>query len=136
MNNTFTKNRVAKTSNKPIDSLCSQVVASCNEAKAEDIVILDLEGVSDVAKYYVIVTARSDRQCQGISNRVIDELSKEGSECYCVSGYENGHWIIVDYIDTVLHIFYGEDREKYDLEGLWNKARRISGSVGMNKMAA
>jgi len=101
------------------------IVAACADAKGKDITILDVSKIFDMASYFVIVTARSDRQAQGISNRVLDNLYEHKIDPYSVDGLEAGHWVLMDYGDVVLHVFYEPVREYYNLEGLWAAAIKI-----------
>jgi ribosome-associated protein len=97
-------------------TLVKRVVHACEEVKGRDIAILDVHSISDFADYFVVVSGRSDRQVQGITNRVIEEL------CKC----ERGQWVLVDCGEIVVHIFYEPVREFYDIESLWMRARKIS----------
>ncbi|MCB0328980.1 MAG: ribosome silencing factor [Bdellovibrionales bacterium] len=102
-----------------------RVVDACLEAKGRELSILDVHDVFDIADYFVIVSGRSDRQTQGITNRVLSALEEQGIHPEFVEGYEEGHWVIIDCIDVVVHVFYEPMREQYDLEGLWVKAKKL-----------
>jgi ribosome-associated protein len=107
-------------------TLVKRVVHACEEVKGRDIAILDVHSISDFADYFVVVSGRSDRQVQGITNRVIEELCKCGRKPTSVEGYERGQWVLVDCGEIVVHIFYEPVREFYDIESLWMRARKIS----------
>jgi len=92
---------------------------------AEDILILDLRGISSVADFFVIATGTSDRQMRAIADQIEQEGKAMGQRPYGVSGYENGTWILVDYVDVVAHLFDPERRRYYDLELLWGDAPRV-----------
>ena len=109
-----------------VEDIVACVAHSCSEAKGKDIMILDLTKISDLASHFVIVSARSDRQAQGICNRVLHDLSSIGLEPMSVEGLENGQWVLLDLGEVLVHIFYEPLREYYDLEGLWAKAKRVS----------
>lgn len=109
-----------------VEDIVACVAHSCSEAKGKDITILDLTKISDLASHFVIVSARSDRQAQGICNRVLHDLSSIGLEPMSVEGLENGQWVLLDLGEVLVHIFYEPLREYYDLEGLWAKAKRVS----------
>ena len=100
------------------------VVAACMDAKGKDVVSLNVAKDFGLADYFVIASGRSDRQVQGIANKIIDELSSRGIDPLHVEGFDAGHWIILDYGDVVAHIFYEAAREQFDLEGLWFKSPR------------
>ncbi len=107
-------------------SIVKRVVSACEEVKGKDLSILDVRSLSDFADFFVIVSGRSDRQVQGITNRVIEELLRSGARPLSVEGYEDGQWVLVDCGDVVVHVFYEENREFYDLESLWMRAKRVS----------
>lgn len=121
------KNNLALALRNESDSLqmVKRVVTACEDVKGMDIAVLDVHSVSDFADYFVVVSGRSDRQVQGLTNRVIEELVRNGSHPASVEGYEDGKWVLVDCGDVVVHIFYEPVREFYDIESLWMRARRI-----------
>lgn len=98
---------------------------ACSLAKGTNIEVLDLRQVNDVADYFIIVSGRSDRQVQGIGNRVLEAGEKAGLEPISIEGFEKGHWILVDFGNIVVHVFYEPTREHYDLESLWSEAVRV-----------
>jgi ribosome-associated protein len=100
------------------------VQASANK-KAENIKVLDLKNLSSFTEYFVICSGTSDRQVQAIADSIIIELKEEGFLPVAVEGYREGRWVIVDYGDMVAHIFHDALREFYDLENLWNHARKV-----------
>jgi ribosome-associated protein len=106
-------------------SIVKRVVSACEEVKGQEISVLDVHTLSDFADFFVIVSGRSDRQVQGITNRVIEELIKSGARPLSVEGYEDGQWVLVDCGDVVVHVFYEENRKFYDLESLWMRAKRV-----------
>ena len=96
-----------------------------DENHGEAIVILDLRGISAIADFFVIATGTSDRQMRAIADLIEEKGKPEGQHPFRVSGYENGTWILVDYVDVVIHLFDEERRRFYDLELLWGDAPRI-----------
>jgi ribosome-associated protein len=102
-----------------------RIVKACEEVKGQETMILDVHSISDIADYFVVVSGRSDRQVQGITNRVIEELCRSGVKPMSVEGYEDGQWVLVDCGDVVVHIFYEPVRAMYDLESLWMRAQRV-----------
>jgi ribosome-associated protein len=109
------------------DSLAvvKRVVSACEEVKGKDITILDVHSLSDFADYFVVVSGRSDRQVQGLTNRIMDELFRAGVKPLSVEGYEDGQWVLVDCGGVVVHLFYEPVREFYDIESLWMRAKRL-----------
>jgi ribosome-associated protein len=92
--------------------------------KAEEVLLLDVRGLTSYADYFVVMTAESDRQAGAIADHVDDEMKKAGHTKVGVEGYEAGRWILVDYGDVVCHVMSREAREFYDIEGLWADAPR------------
>lgn len=106
--------------------LALKILESCSEAKAKDLSLLDVSSIFDLASFFVIVSGRSDRQVQGISNRIQAALEELGIEPISKDGYEQGHWVLMDYGDVVVHIFYEPVREYYDLERLWKDGHKVA----------
>ncbi|MFN4897086.1 MAG: ribosome silencing factor [Pseudomonadota bacterium] len=102
-----------------------RIVRACEDVKGQETTILDVHSISDVADYFVVVSGRSDRQVQGITNRVVEELCRSGVKPLSVEGYEDGQWVLVDCGDVVVHIFYEPVRALYDIESLWMRAKRL-----------
>lgn len=94
--------------------------------KAEEVLLLDVRGLTSYADYFVVMTADSDRQAGAIADHVDEELKKAGHTKVGVEGYEGGRWILVDYGDVVAHVMNREAREFYDIEGLWADAPRTA----------
>jgi len=95
------------------------------DRRAEDVVILDLRRLSAVADAFVIATGTSDRQMRAIAEDVEEYGASVGQRVYGRSGYENATWVLVDFVDVVLHLFDAERRRYYDLELLWGDAPRV-----------
>ncbi len=96
-----------------------------DDKKGSNIRIIDLDGVSIIADYFVIASGDSERQVKAIADNVEDEAAKEGFEPKNVEGKHNGRWILLDYGDVVVHLFHEEDRQFYDLERLWKDGKTI-----------
>lgn len=95
------------------------------DKKAEDLVILDVRGISSFADYFVIMSGRSTRHVQGLADAVDGALRNRKIKSTNAEGLNDGLWVLLDYNDVVVHIFYAETRGFYDLEGLWHDAPRI-----------
>ena len=91
-----------------------------------DIVVLDLKGASPATDYFVIATGTSDRQIRAIADEISEEARGLGFQRFGRAGYEQGRWILMDYIDVVVHLFDHEYRDYYDLEMLWGDAERLA----------
>ncbi len=91
-----------------------------------DIVVLDLKGKSPATDYFVIATGTSDRQMRTVSDEINEEARKCGMQRFGRAGYEQARWILLDYVDVVIHIFDSQYRDYYDLELLWGDAERLN----------
>lgn len=109
----------------PSLDICSVVVNACNDSKAKELVVLRTSGISDMFNYQIIASANSDRQVQGIANRIAESLEEEGHGTATIEGLDAGHWVVIDCGDVLAHVFYGPIREHYNLESLWTKAPRL-----------
>lgn len=90
--------------------------------KGYDVKIIDLKGLATFADYFVICSADSDTQVKAIADEVDDKLRDEGIKCWHKEGYTALQWVLLDYVDVVVHIFRKEAREFYNLEKLWGDA--------------
>jgi len=75
--------------------------------------------------YFIICSGQSSRHVQGIASFIEESLAKEGIYPLGIEGFTQGSWILMDYNEVIIHIFYKPIREFYDLEGLWSSAKRI-----------
>ncbi|MBN2562310.1 MAG: ribosome silencing factor [Phycisphaerae bacterium] len=97
----------------------------------EDILLLDLRGVSPVCDYFLIATGTSDRQMRAVGDH-IKEMGKAQNETpYGIAGYDEGAWIVLDYVDVVIHLFDAEQRAYYDLESLWGDCPNVEWATSL-----
>jgi ribosome-associated protein len=102
-------------------------IAAAQDKKAENIAILELDkSSSGFTDYFVICNGSNPKQLQAISDEVDQKLSSIGQEPAHVEGYNQAEWILLDYVDFVVHIFSENARKFYDLERLWKSAKHIS----------
>lgn len=94
--------------------------------KANEVVILDVRGISDFADTFILCSGRSHRQVSAIAENVQRILRKKKIKALGVEGLKEGLWVLMDYDDVIIHIFYEPTREFYDLEGLWVDAARTN----------
>ncbi len=92
--------------------------------RAEDVVILDLAGVEAVCDYFVLATGHSEVQVKAIADAVEEGMALHGRKPWHVEGYEARRWILLDYVDFVVHVFHVRAREYYLLDRLWGDVRR------------
>jgi ribosome-associated protein len=103
----------------------AEAVRAAQDRKALDLRVLNLEGISSFTDFFVICSGTSTRHTQAICDAVIEELKGRGAKPAHVEGYTQAEWILLDYLDFVVHIFLERAREFYDLERLWKKAARV-----------
>lgn len=92
------------------------------ERKAQNLMLLDLRGLSNATDYFLLASGTSDLHARSIAEHVIEELKKDGVRPDHVEGLRGGRWVLIDYIDFVIHIFHPAAREFYQLERLWGDA--------------
>jgi ribosome-associated protein len=119
-----------KTTKTPVDvslKLADEVVLAILEKKGENIVCLDLRSIENaVSSFYIICEGNSDTQVEAIADAVEGLVKKNlGQRPYRSEGWENALWILIDYIDVVVHVFERETRMFYNLERLWADATEI-----------
>jgi ribosome-associated protein len=126
--------RMKKTDSKKADlkkknELKSQVtlaLAACEDKKAEQITILEMDQSSGAfTDYFLICNGTNPRQVQAISDEVELRLKRSGLYPNNIEGHRQGEWVLIDYVDFVVHIFSESARKYYDLERLWKSAKRI-----------
>ena len=96
-----------------------------DEKKAEDIKIINLEGISVLADYFIIANGTNSSQVQALVDNVEEELHKAGYSLKQREGYSNGNWVLLDFGDVIVHIFDRENRLFYDLERIWRDGKEI-----------
>jgi len=92
--------------------------------RAEDVVILDLRGLDGVCDFFVIATGHSEIQVKAIADAVEDGLRERGMRPWHSEGFEARRWVLLDYVDVVVHVFHTRAREYYLLDKLWGDAAR------------
>lgn len=101
-------------------------IQACEEKKAEDLTILELEKDSGAfTDYFVVCSGSNPRQVQAISDEVETRLEKTGVRATHIEGYRQAEWILIDYVDFVVHVFSEKARKYYELERLWKSAKRL-----------
>lgn len=104
-----------------------RAVTAMLDKQAEKVVVLKLKGINDITDYMVICSGNSPRQNSAISDEVQREIKKEFKmKAFSVEGEREGEWILLDYIDFIVHIFSDEHRKKYSLEKLWMDGKRYN----------
>ena len=107
-------------------ALARRAAQACLDSKATDVVLLDLKGVSDVADFFVIASGTSDTHVRSTADKVVEELDKAGSRVHHAEGQTQGRWVLLDFVDVVVHVFHPALRQFYQLERLWSDAEVIA----------
>lgn len=102
--------------------LCLELI---KERKAVNPVLFELQELTSIADYFLVAGGNSTRQVKAISQHLYKRMRDKGFKSYGIEGEQEGQWILMDYSDIVIHIFYEPIREFYDLEGLWVEAPRV-----------
>ncbi len=94
------------------------------ELKATDVVALDLASLTGATDYFLLASGRSDVQVKAIAGNIVEQLKKKEIRPDHIEGLQGGRWVLIDYIDFVVHVFHEEARQFYQLEVLWGDAPR------------
>jgi ribosome-associated protein len=111
---------------------CLEII---RERKAIDPVLMEVGRLTSFTDYFLVASGNSSRQVQAISQHMARRLREEGFKPFGIEGEQEGHWVLMDYGDVVIHIFYQPVREFYDLEGLWTEAPRVETDEKKSKKA-
>lgn len=106
-----------------------RIAEAAEKRRAEQIGILDMRGLTTICDYFVICSGRSRPHVDAIAEEVEEQMSALGIEPRHVEGIPDSSWVILDYLDVVLHIFEPDARRFYNLEGLWGDAARVESPV-------
>lgn len=108
-----------------LDPALRPFIDAVKEKKAVDVCLLDVRGLTSVADYFLILSGRSHRQVTAIAEHILHALRDLKRKPMGVEGIKEGHWALLDYGDVIVHVFFTEVREFYDLDGLWIDAKRL-----------
>jgi len=110
-----------------MDSLKKALAAAeaALDKKAYDLVVLQVEHLNSIADYFIIATGRSDVQVQAIARGIGERMSLEDEHPIAIEGFNHGHWVALDYIDVVVHIFFEPVRDFYRLENNWTDGHEV-----------
>lgn len=103
-------------------------VRAIEDRKARELRVLDLRNVSDATDYFIIASGTSDAHVRGIAEGVMEKMREAGHRTHHVEGLSGGHWVLLDYVDFVIHVFHPETRAFYQLERLWGDAPALLAS--------
>ena len=102
--------------------LCLRII---KQRKAINPILFEVGKLTSIADYFIIASGNSSRQVQAITRHLQKSMRENGFRAYGVEGEKEGHWVLMDYGDVVIHLFYKPIRDFYDLEGLWIEAPRV-----------
>ena len=102
--------------------ILNKIISLAEDKKAEDIVAMNVSKITSLSEFFVICSAKNLIQVKAIADNIKDNIEENP---WRTEGYENGTWIILDYVDIVVHIFFEETRHYYDLEKIWFDAKVI-----------
>lgn len=110
----------------PGEELAQICAKAALDIKAQELVILDVRGLTTFTDYFVIMSGTSSRHVQALAESVEGELRSKRVRTARAEGLKEGMWVLLDFDDVVVHIFYHDQRSFYDLEGLWGDAKKIA----------
>lgn len=100
-------------------------VKAADDKKAEDMVVLNMDGVSLISDYFLICHGNSEKQVQSIATAIKKSAYENEVELKRLEGFDQGRWVLIDLIDVVVHVFHKEERPYYNLEKLWGDAPTV-----------
>jgi len=109
----------------PAEKFAIEAAKIIKDRHCKDITVLDLRNLSPATNYFVIATGTSDRQMKAVADEIIDTGKESDMQIFGKAGYEQARWILLDFVDVVIHLFDEQFREYYNLEMLWGDAEEI-----------
>jgi ribosome-associated protein len=107
------------------DQIARAAVDIASDKKAFDILLLDVNDVTTIADYFLICSGSNARQIQAIAEAIDEELGKQGAHLLYREGVADSGWLLLDFGDVIVHIFSSKEREYYQIERLWSKAKTV-----------
>jgi ribosome-associated protein len=103
-------------------ALLMTAVKAADDKRAEDIMVLNMKGISLIADYFIICHGNSDKQVQAIAREIREKAEEQGHSLKRMEGFDEARWVLIDIGDVVVHVFHKEERSYYNLERLWGDA--------------
>lgn len=110
---------------KEYEDLLKIVVSACEERKAENCVVLNVENLTPIASCFLICHGNNERQVQAIARAIKDAVEEKGYDVISMEGFEEARWVLIDLNDIICHVFHKDERTYYNLERLWGDAEQI-----------
>lgn len=101
-------------------------VKAADDKRAEDIVVLDVQGISLVADYFMICHGNSEKQVEAIARELKDQAQESGFDVKRLEGLDQSRWVLIDLGDVIVHVFHRDERTYYNLEKLWGDAPTLN----------
>ena len=102
-----------------------QATEAIEDLKGRDLLVLDLRGLNDATDFFVIASGTSDAHVRGIADAVVNRLGRRGMHPHHIEGLPIGRWVLLDFVEFVVHLFHPEARSFYQLERLWSDAQEV-----------
>lgn len=96
-----------------------KIAKAISDKKGDDIVLLDVEGLTIIADNFVVASASNENHVKTLADEVLNKLAEDGDRPLRVEGLQEGRWVVIDYGDVLVHIFHAKERDFYQLERLW-----------------
>lgn len=107
--------------NSKFDSLVYDMAQILDNRKAEDIVLIDVKGITIIADSFIICSGRSSTHIKTLADELEEQMAKRGIFKTRIEGYQEARWIVMDFGDILVHIFHNDERKFYDIERLWKR---------------
>ena len=130
--NTFSKSNTIKF--RPLDERLNIAMRAAVDQRGLDVRALNVARATDIADRFLFISGTSERHVKGIADKIVAALEEAGDQLNAVSGYEKGEWVLLDFGDIVVHIFYEPTRQYYNIEELWsNRASLVAPAPDLEK---
>lgn len=110
-------------------ALSMEIFKALDDKKGHNITVMDVQDITSIADYFVLATGTSSKHAAALADSVEDELTKMGLEPAHKEGHRSGEWILLDYLDVIVHVFTEDTRQFYNLEKMWKDAEIVDVSV-------
>ncbi len=108
-----------------IQQMIVNAVSGLEDKKGEDIKIIDISEVSPISDYFILASGSNGNQVQAMADSVVEKMHKAGFSLKQIEGYDSANWILMDFVDIVVHVFDRESRNFYDLERIWSDGKLV-----------